>query len=150
MSDVKIGWDSEFWLGNSETPSVLTQIAEVISIVPPNPQTDAIEATHFKSPNRAREYISGLIEYGEITVGINYIAGSPSDVILTGAQASGASRAAKIVIPTSTASAPNGWAFTFDAIVTGYEKDIPIDDRQTATITLRVAGAVTEAAVVTP
>lgn len=146
MSDAKIGWGGSFWLGNNATPSVLTEIAEIISITPPNPQTDAVESTHFKSPGRAREYVPGLIEFGEIQIGINYVAGGASDLIVTGAQADDDARPAKIVIPTNAVGVPSGlWGFSFNAIVTGYEKDIPIDDRMTAIITLRVAGAVTEA-----
>lgn len=144
MADVKIGYGAEWWM--ADETDVLTEMAEVIEIALPNPQTDTVEATHFKSPGRQREYIAGLIDNGEITLSINYIAGSETDLLITAAMTAGDAREQKIVIP-STAGSQD---FTFSGIVSGYEKTVPVDDRQTATITLRVNGAVTQAATVTP
>ena len=136
-----IGYGATFKLGNAASPSVLTEIGEVTSISLPNPQSDTHEATHFKSPDKAKEYISGLTDYGEITIGINYVAGGTSDLLISAAR--NQKRSVEIDIPTTAST--TGWKFTFNAIVTGYAKDVPLNDRQTATVTLRVAGAVTEA-----
>ncbi len=138
-TEARIGYGASFHLSNGTT---LTEIAEVFSVSPPNPQTDDVEATHYKSLNRTREYIAGLIDPGEITIEMNYIAGSASDLLLRAAQAAGAVREAKISLPTDDGT----WDFEFPAIVKGYEVTAPVDDRMTATITLRVAGAVTESA----
>ncbi len=138
MTTAKIGYLAQFWI--DDDASLMTKIAEVIELGLPNPQQDDVEATHFESPGRAREYIAGLINNGEITVGINYVGGSASDLLLTEAMASGETRSCEIWIPTTV----DFWKFSFTGIVKGYEKTIPIDDRQTATITIRVSGAVTE------
>lgn len=141
MSDALIGWDAEFWLDNAS--GTLTQIAEVTAITPPNPQTADVEVTNFKSAGRRREYISGLIEDGEGTFEMNLVPGSASDVLLRAAQNDGAVRSYRIILPT----AGNGWQIDGDCIVKGYERSIPIDDRMTATVTVRFTGASTEAAV---
>lgn len=141
MANVTIGWSAELWIDNdSGTP---TQVAEVTSISLPNPQVSEVEATHFTSPGRAREYIPGLIENGEITFGVNFNAGSASDMLINSALNDDTPREVMVSVP--TVSGVNQ-EYTFPGIVKGYEKTIPIDDRQTATITVRVAGAVVQAA----
>lgn len=139
MTAALIGWDSEFHLHNG---TILTQLAEVFSVTIPNAEVDQIEATHYQSPNRSREYISGLKDSGEMTVEMNYIAGSTTDALIVAARAAGNARAFKIVVPTATV----GWKFEGQAIVTGYERNIPLDDKMTAVMTLKVTGEVTESA----
>lgn len=144
MANVKIGHGSQLWIANST--GELTKLAEVIEIGLPNPQVDEVEATHFESPDRAKEFIPGLTDNGEITFGINFIAGSATDTLITEAIASGQVRDMEVVIPALAAFQ----TFAFSGMIKGYEKNIPINDRQTATITVRVNGAVTQAETVTP
>lgn len=143
MPGEKIGWDVSVSLHDGQTPGALVPLVGVFNLTLPNPQADEVETTHYKSPGRQREYIGGLIENGEIQAEMNYIAGSPTDLLLTAAAASGAGRACEVVVPTSTNAL--GWKFTFNVLVKGYERSIPLDDRQTAVVTMKVAGAVTEA-----
>lgn len=139
MADVKIGYGAQWWVTNAT--DVLTKIAELIEIGLPNPQVDEVEATHFESPDRAKEYIPGLTDNGEITFGINFIAGSATDALITEAISSGEVRAMEVIVPAGTGSQ----TFAFSGMIRGYEKSVPINDRQTATVTVRVNGAVTQA-----
>lgn len=142
MSGEGIGWGASAFLHNG---TALTELVGVFNLTLPNPQTDDVEVTHYKSPNREREYIAGLIENGEIQLEMNYIAGSPTDLLLSAAKTAGNVRACKIIVPSSATA--NGWQFTFNVYVKGYERAIPVDDRMTAVATVKVAGAVTETAV---
>lgn len=140
MADVKIGWGAAFSLHNG---TALVELAEVTSISLPNPTTEEVDATHFKSPNRRREYIASLIDDGEGTFEMNFNPGSTTDALIRAALAAGDVRAYKIVIPDS----PTGtWEITGSCIVRSYERAVPIDDRMTATMTVRFTGASTEAA----
>lgn len=141
MANVVIGYGAEAWLDNAS--DVSTKIGEVTSISLPNPQQADVEATHFESPGRTREYIAGLIDNGEITIGINFNAGSATDTLVTEAMTSGEVRDMMISVPTVSGVAQE---YTFPVVIKGYEKTVPLDDRQTATITARVAGAVVQAA----
>lgn len=132
-------------LSIENSTAVLTQIGEVIEISLPNPQTEDVEATHFGSPSRQREWIAGLIDNGEVSFSINWVPGGATDDLIVEAQTSGDARGVKVVIPSGTGTSET---FTFEAIIKGYEKSIPIDDRMTATVTMRVTGAVTQAATV--
>ncbi|QQN73953.1 phage tail tube protein [Croceicoccus sp. YJ47] len=142
MTDAVIGYGAQFHLSTNVTAANLAKVAEVIEIGLPDPQTADAEATHFESPGRQREYIPGLIDNGEITIGINWIPGSDTDALIKSAQEDDASRAMKIVIPTGTVDQE----FSFLGIVKGFAKNVPMDDRMTATVTIRVAYAVTQAA----
>lgn len=73
---------------------------------------------------------------------MNYVPGSATDVIIRAALADGVTRSYKIVLPDGDA----GWEIEGDCIVRGYERNVPIDDRMTATLTIRFTGASTEAA----
>jgi predicted secreted protein len=140
MTEAQIGWGAEFWLDNSS--GTLTELGEITGIGLPSPETAEVEATHFKSPNRRREYISGLIEDGEATFEMNYVPGSATDVLVREAQTSGTTRDYMIVIPDGAGT----WEVTGSCIVRRYERSVPIDDRMTASLTVRFTGAVAEAA----
>ena len=142
MSDVKIGYGAQFHMAATGGSSDLTKLAEVTSVALPNEQTAEVEVTHYESPNRTKEFISGLIDPGELSIEINYIAGSDTDDLIVAAKGDGAVRQMKIVLPQYTQQ------FTFPGIVRGYDRSAPIEGRMTATITIRVAGAVIQAAVV--
>lgn len=142
-TDALIGIGATLKIANAS--AVLTSVGEVIEISLPNPQTEDVEATHFASPNRQREWVAGLIDNGEISFSINWVPGNATDDIITEAQASGDARGVEIIIPSGTATSET---FTFDALIKGFEKNIPIDDRMTATVTMRVSGAVTQAATI--
>lgn len=141
MTTATIGWGAQLWLDSAA--NVLTELAEITGISLPNPQVADIEATHFKSPNRRREYIAGLIEDGEGTFELNYDPGSATDVIIRAAISDGVTRSYKIVVPDGTGAT---WVITGECIVKGYERNVPIDDRMTASITVRFSGASTEVA----
>lgn len=138
-TSARIGYGAEFWLDNAS--NVLTQLSEILSVTPPQSVGADVEATHMASPSRRREYIAGLIDDGEGTFEMNYVAGSATDLLIQAALTDGATRSYKIVIPDGS----TGWEVTGDCIVKGYERNIPIDDRMTATLTVRFSGAATEA-----
>ena len=140
-TDARIGMGASVWLDNAS--NVLTKLGEPISITLPNPQVSDIEATHFESPNRRREYIAGLIEDGEVQFGFNYVPGGAVDTLVMAAIEDGVVRDMEVIIPDGA----NGYKFAFDVVVRGWERSIPMDDRMTATLTARVTGPVTASAV---
>jgi len=140
-TEAQIGIGAEFHL-EATAGGALTPLGEITGISLPNPQVAEVEATHFGSPNRRREYISGLIEDGEGTFEMNYVPGSATDALIRAALADHEQRGYMIVIPDGAGT----WEVTGDCIVTGYERNVPIDDRMTATLSVRFTGASSEAA----
>jgi predicted secreted protein len=140
-TEVGIGYGSEFWLDNAS--GTLTELSEILSVALPNSKVDDVDATHMKSPNRRREYIAGLIDDGEGTIEMNYVPGSASDVLIRAALDDGVTRSYKVVLPVADGST---WEVTGDCVVKGYERSDPIDNRMTATLTIRFSGSSAEAA----
>jgi hypothetical protein len=139
-----LGYGAGFWLANAA--GTLTELAEVFALNPPNEQADDVEVTHFRSPGKKREYIQGLIEAGEADVQMNYEPGSATDVLVREAKAAtgdAGTRAYKIEL---LDSAGDIWEITGECYVKGYARDVPVDDRMTATMTVKFTGDTVEAA----
>lgn len=140
MTDAKIGYGTkyEIWDASLTTPAYV-EVAEVINVTPGEASADRIDATHMQSPNRRREYISGLIDSGEASFEINWVPGSDTDVLLRDLFESGDSVNHRITFP---GAAPRV-TVVYEASIIGFSKAVPIDDRMTATITVAVSGAET-------
>lgn len=123
----------------TDDASVYTDIAEVFDITPPQAMDDEIEVTHFKSPDGNKEFIGGLTDPGECTFSINYIPGNATESMLLDAKATRKPRSFKMTWP-------NGYTWTFDLLVRGFQPTAPLNDRLTAEVTGRVSGSVTRAA----
>jgi hypothetical protein len=139
-SGAMLGYGSTFEIVSDSSPDVYVAMAEVISITPPSSVLDQIDVTHMQSPDRRREFISGLIDGGECSFDMNFIPGSTSDdrlfELLNLPVGSTRRRSSRI-------SFPNGVTWTFDAELTGYEPTVPFDDKMTATVTFKVTGSLT-------
>ena len=136
---VGIGLGAEFWL--DDAADSLTQLSEILSVALPNSQVEDVEATHMASTRR--EFIAGLVDDGEGTIEMNYVPGSATDVLIRAAVNDGVTRDYKAVLQVADGST---WEVTGDCIVKGYERMTPIDDRMTATMTIRFTGASAEIA----
>jgi len=134
MTEAMIGYGItyEIWDAAAE-PAAFVPVAEVFNVTPGEATADRIDATHYGSPGRRREYISGLIDSGEASFELNWIPGNDTDVMLRDLFASGATVEHRITFP-------NLVTVTYEASIIGYSKTPPIDDRMTAMITVSVSG----------
>lgn len=136
MTDARIGYGTIYEIFDSAaTPTpAFVEVAEVVEVTPGAAEADRIDATHMQSPARRREYIAGLIDSGEGSFVINWVPGGPTDTMIRTLFESGATAEHRITFP-------NHARVTFEAVIIGFEKEIPVDDRMTATITVAVSGA---------
>lgn len=120
--------------------SIFVDVAEVHNISGPSVSRDSIETTHHGSTGGFREYTPGLRDGGEVSIDINWLPvnGSHEAIYtqLTSGQSSNSQY--RISFPTTPAT-----TFTFSGHVTGFEASAPIDDRLTASVTIKVSGAPT-------
>jgi hypothetical protein len=145
MTDARIGWGGELQLGLDENASSLTELVEVRSFSLPSDEADEHEVTHLKSPNRRKEFISGLIDAGEVTAQLNYVPGGATDLLLTAAADAGDTRAVRFIIPDQTGAAV--WQVTTSGFVRRYSPDnVEPNAPITATLVLRITGAKSQAA----
>ena len=142
-SEARIGWGTGFMLATG--PGVLTELDEVTDVSLPEETADDVEVTHFKSPNRRKEYRGGLIEPGEGSITLNYIPGSPTDLLISGAHQAGTPRAFACDLP--DAEGEPEYRISGFLIVKSRSRAIPIGDRLQMTVGVRFTGASTEGAV---
>ena len=133
-----IGYGTVFEMADAATPTVFVAMGEIINIDPGEDEDEEVEATHYTSPDKTREYIPGLTTPGQMTVEGNYIPGSPTDLAMIAAR--GKKNRGRITLP-------NGVRKTFPIVRRGYNQAIPLDDRMTFQTNFKRAGAtVTDAA----
>jgi hypothetical protein len=136
----KLGFGAKYFIHNG---TALTEALDVMSVTPPSPSVETIDTTTHGSAGGVREFIAGLIDNGEASIRVNWDPSNATHTLFTAALASRALKAQKINVPAATGTID----FTFSGIVTGFEKDdIVIDDKMTAVLTVKVSGAITEAA----
>lgn len=146
--EASIGWGGEVWVSSDDTVGNLEELVQVVSFGLPSNSTDRVETTHLKSPGRRREYTSGLIDGGEVSVTLNFRPGSDTDILLAAAQVAGDERAVRFNVPQLGTPA---WSYTTTAIVTGYDLgEVTADGKMEAEVTLSITGDVTSAAYVAP
>jgi hypothetical protein len=137
-SEAMLGYGSTFEIATSGiSPTEYVSLGEILSITSPSANVDMIDVTHMQSPNRTREFISGLIDPGECSFEMNYIPDSAGDLELREILAitTGATRRRQCRI-----RYPNGVTTTFSGELQTYEKTIPLDDKMTATVNFKVTG----------
>lgn len=140
MSDVETGWGTEFHMDNAS--GTLTELAEVLEVPLPSGAAELIRTSHMKTQG-FHSYIATPLKDGEeADLVTNYIPGSPTDVLLREAKASGTPRDFKTVLLVDG----DTWEITGQLVVRDYIRSNPSEDRRTATARVKWSGEVTEAA----
>lgn len=146
--EASTGWAGEVWLGTDDTVGTLAELVQVVSFSLPSDTAERVETTHLKSPNRRREYTSGMIDGGELEVTLNFRPGSDTDQAIEDALAAGDPRSARFNVPELGVLA---WTYDTTVQVLSYDKgEVTADGKMEATVTMAVSGAVTGAAYVDP
>lgn len=130
-----IAYGSTLEVETAPGSGIFTTIAEIKSVSKPNPSVDEAEVTHMTSPGRAKEFIAGLADYGEIEFDINWVPSSSTDIFIEAWRSSGLNRSVRVTYGQTTAKD------TFLAFVKGYEAGASAPGEVlSGTLTLRVAG----------
>lgn len=127
-----IGYNTRFAIENAPGSGVFVELDEVYDVVPPNESIDQVDVTHFQSPGRTRQFIAGLTDGGTASVSMNLIPNGASDQRIEGLKLAGTVLAMRITFP-------NAVTVTFSASVQSYSKTLPVDDRMTATMEVKIA-----------
>lgn len=126
-----IGFGTLFKIAGPNSPLDYQVVGEQTSVKPPSIAGDTVDATHMQSENAAREFIAGLVDGGEVSIELNYV--PDSDGVTTFMNLLRQVAACRIAFV-------SGAHWDFDAILTGFEPDAPMDDKMTATVTFKVTG----------
>ncbi len=110
-----------------------TTLAEVTGVTPPNLSRDTVDATHMESPERYREFISGLRDGDEVSIEMNFVPGGAAMTALLADFHNDAAVGYKIVFP-------NAVEWTFSAFITSFNPEAPLDDKMTLAPTFKITG----------
>ena len=144
--EASTGWNSEVWMSSDDTVTNLEELVHVVSFNTGSPTTDRVETTHLKSPNRRRQYTSGMIDSGEASIVLNMRRGSDTDIAIQDALDAGDERYirfnyAELGVLT--------WTDDIKGVVTGYDKgDVTADGKMEATVSVALNSVVASAAYV--
>ena len=124
---------------SSNDGGAYTALGEITDLTPPSITKDTIETTHHGSSG-IKSYIGGLVDFGEVSVTVNYDPDGTDDIAIRNL-----AKTANETVGTKQyrITYASGSTEIFDAIVTGFEQEAPIDGKLSATFTLKVTGAVT-------
>jgi predicted secreted protein len=124
------------------SPSAWTTVAEVVNITPPSFARDAQDATHTESTEAWREFIPGLKDGGEISCELNLVPDSDTmDLVLAQFDSDDLTQARILFADgNQTGGAPTCSRFTCSGIITGFPLEAPMDDKMSATITVKISG----------
>jgi hypothetical protein len=141
MSDTKSKIGFGVVLQRSDGSGGWTDVGdEIYSVKVPSVSADTFERTHMKSLNAYREFGKTLRDGGEVSVSIAYIPGD-SDVTAAIADINSDENADYRINFFDT------HACAFNAVATGFEPDVPMEEKMTCTLTYKVSGEPTYGAI---
>lgn len=141
MTNAIIGIGTKLQLGDGVSPTeAFTTVAEVLSITGPSLSTASIDATSMDSTGKFMEFIPGLRDAGELSFDIQYIFNNATHGILTGIlqdfnNNETKTRNWKILFPDTGVTTWNLAGF-----VTEFTLNDPVEDKVTATMTIKLTG----------
>lgn len=124
--------------GDGAGPEVFTTIAELTSISGPGLTAEAYEATRHDGPGWD-EYVVGLLRGGEVAVELNFVPSNATQSYATGMLSDYVNRTLRnyqMVFPDSGSTT---WAFS--AFITAFSVEAPVDNKLSASATLKISGA---------
>jgi predicted secreted protein len=136
MTQATLGYGSKLAADTVPSTGVYTDIAEVVSIDGPSDDSALVDVTNMDSPARSREYISGLIDRGEVSFEANFLPQAPTQKLLRTDQTAGQVRNYRL-----TFSDAAGSNVKFDAIVRQLRRSSHVDAPMRLNVTLKVTGA---------
>ena len=125
-------------IGDGGSPESFTTVAEVSSIGGPTLSLDPIDVTSHDSTGGWRQFVGGLLDGGEVSLEINYDPVGATHDASTGLIADMVARTLRnfqLVFPDT-----GNTTWTFAALITAFEPSEPIDDKLSASVTLKVSG----------
>lgn len=118
----------------SENGSTFTEIAQIASIQPPQPEREVAEVDELDPPGDVRKKLPGIIDAGEVVVTLNFDPENQGHLALEQDFRDGAPRQYRIKLPTN-------WGWTFTGIVTSYQpQEITSGDVVQAQVTITLTG----------
>lgn len=134
-SGVLVASASSALSGGTNGTEVFTTIAEIKSVGGPNMSSQIIDVTNMDSANNTREFITNLIDPGELTFAMNFLPGSTSQQGVFTDMKNRTRRNFQLVWTDASAT-----VCTLAGIVTAFQITNAIDAAMEANITIKITG----------
>ena len=121
--------------GGTAGVELFTEIAEITNLGGPDETLELIDATHMGSPGGRREFIPSLKDSGEVTLDLNFLPGDANQNGLRQDLIDRVRRTFKLVWTDLALT-----TYTFSGYVTSHTKSAAIDDKLTASVTIKITG----------
>lgn len=148
MADQYDAFGTILAVGNGETPSEeFTEIAQVKDISGPSMSRETIDVTNHQSPGGFAEFLASLADGGEVTFDVELDPGAATHDGTTGLlylMGEKTRRNWRLIFPVASTTPGEYWGYAFSGLVTGFSPSAPVKGSLKASITIKVAGAVTE------
>lgn len=131
-SEALIGIGTEFYRWD-ETSSSWKQLSEITDVSGPSKAREAVEVTHLNSPDKYKEFIKGLKEAGDVSLSMNFTR-AQYDIMSTDFESEN-NQNYKIVIPDAERT-----TIEFEGMITELGLAIPVGDKITSDVTIKVSG----------
>lgn len=135
MSDAFAGVGTQFKRSTNGSSNPFVAIAEVNSISGPNMSRDTIDVTSLDSTGGYREFIGGFRDAGEVSLEMNFTLNGYDQ--MKDDFESSATMFYQIVLPDT-----GNTTLQFEGLVTSLGTEVPMDDKVTCSVTIKVSGAV--------
>jgi len=124
----------------------LVKVANLQTATPPQGTRETIDVTNHDSAGDAREFMAGLLDNGEGSCTIDHNPGDASDLLVQEAFTSGDLLAFEFRLNTP---AGGKRAIAGTGIITAYSPgEVAIDDKMSASLSIKASGIITMSAVV--
>lgn len=104
--------------------------AEILDVTPPGASRESVQSSHMGTTAAHTFLPTDLVDWGELVVEMAFAPGTTPPITSVSEQ----------IVITFPDSAASTW--TFNGFMTGFEPAVPLEDRMTATATIKITGAV--------
>lgn len=112
------------------------EVAEVSTVAGPGLTRETIDASHMQSPEQWREFIKGMKDAGELSFDVNMIPGNASQfAILSDFYDDTSTAQWELIFPNAAST-----TWSFRGILTTFEPTNAIDEKLSASITIKLTG----------
>lgn len=131
----KLGFGTILAIAAAPLGTVFTDLANVTSITPFNTTRDAIDTTDMSTTDGYKTALGGLKDNGECTAEINYDPTAHNTLLADFDEADPMNY--RITFPGAS-----GEIASFAAVMTGFSPSVPMDEKMTASMTIKISGKI--------
>jgi hypothetical protein len=135
-TQARIGAGTLLNRGDGNTPEFFTSVGEIIGTLKgPSLSRDMKDATNMTSPNQREEVIPGILKTGTVDFDVSYVRGNVQHAGLIADIKNAVLRNFTLIFPDD----PNNQV-AFSAYVQKAELSVPVEDKRTLTLSLKISG----------